>query len=238
MKKFSFSLIVLFFSGCLFAQKQFVIDEHAEMRSIDKTFTSVKVSGSIELYLSQSDNEAVAVSASEEKYKQHIKTVVENNVLRVYFDGEKKWSKNRKLMVYVSFINIDKIQVEGASNIVIAGTIKVPSLHLQVSGASDFRGTVNVTSLKMTLSGASDVNISGTATNLNIESSGASDVKGYDLVTENCTAKASGASDLNFTVNKELNAHASGASNIYFRGQGVIKEIQSSGASTIARKGS
>lgn len=238
MKKFSCSLIVLFLSGCLFAQKQFVVDENAEMRRIEKSFTSIKVSGSIDLYLSQSDNEAVAVSASEEKFKQNIKTVVENNVLRIYYDGEKNWSKNRKLMVYVSFINIDAIDASGASDIVIAGSLKAASLNLQLSGASDFSGVVNVASLKINLSGSSDVSISGTATNLDIESSGASDVKGYDLVTDNCTAKASGASDINVTVNKELNAHASGASNIFFRGQGVIKGMQSSGGSTIARKGS
>lgn len=237
MKKFSCSLIVLFFSGFLFAQKQFVVDENAEMRSIEKSFTSIKVSGSIDLYLSQSDNEAVAVSASEEKFKQQIKTVVENNVLRIYFDGEKSWSKNRKLMVYVSFLNVDGIDASGASDIVIAGNLKTTSLTLQLSGASDFRGVVDVNSLKINLSGASDVSISGKATNLDIESSGASDVKGYDLVTDNCTAKASGASDVNVTVNKELNAHASGASNIFFRGQAVVKGMQSSGGSSVARKG-
>ena len=88
----------------------------------------------------------------------------------------------------------------------------------------------------MNLSGASDVSISGTASVVNIESSGASDVKAFDLVTDMCTAKASGASDVNITVNKELNAHASGASDIYYKGSAVIKDMQSSGASNVGRK--
>ena len=107
-----------------------------------------------------------------------------------------------------------------------------------LSGASDFKGVVDVSALEVDLSGASDVKISGTATNLNIESSGASDVDGYGLVTDICSAKASGASDIHVTVNKELNAHASGASNIYYHGTGVIKEVQSTGASSVAKKGS
>ena len=93
-----------------------------------------------------------------------------------------------------------------------------------------------VTSLIMDLSGASDVTISGSASVVVIESSGASDVKGYDLVTDMCTAKASGASDVNITVNKELNARASGSSDIYYKGSAVIKDMQSSGASNISRK--
>jgi Putative auto-transporter adhesin, head GIN domain len=105
-----------------------------------------------------------------------------------------------------------------------------------MSGASDFKGTVNITDLKMELSGASDVKIGGTAASVKIESSGASDVKGFDLVTDFCTAKASGASDINITVNKELTAHASGASDISYKGDAVIKDTHSSGASSVSKK--
>ena len=106
-----------------------------------------------------------------------------------------------------------------------------------MSGASDFKGAVDVTNLSLVLSGASDAKISGTAVSIKIESSGASDVKGYDLIAENCTVKASGASDVNITVNKEMNVTASGASDIFYKGNCVIKEIRSSGASTVAKKG-
>ncbi len=237
MKKIFISVLVLFVATAVVAQKQFVVDANAEKRSIDKSFNEIKVSNGIDIYLSQSDKEAIAVSASEEKFKANIRTVVENNVLRIYYDGEKYWSgKNRKMVVYVSFINLQKIDASGSSDITVAGTIKSASLHMVLSGASDFKGDVSVTALELDLSGASDVKIAGVATNVSIESSGASDVKGFDLVTDNCTAKASGASDINITVNKELNAHASGASDIYYRGSGVIKENHSSGASTIAKR--
>lgn len=62
-------------------------------------------------------------------------------------------------------------------------------------------------------------------------------MKAYDFVTENCTAHASGASDVNITVNKELNVHASGASDIFYKGTAVIKELHSSGASSVSKKG-
>jgi hypothetical protein len=37
-------------------------------------------------------------------------------------------------------------------------------------------------------------------------------------------------------VNEELNAHASGASSIYYKGSGVIREIKTGGASSVAKK--
>ena len=139
------------------------------------------------------------------------------------------------MRAYVSFKQLEKLDASGASDIVVTGEIKVSSLVLKLSGASDFKGAVLVNALNIDLSGASDVSISGTASVVNIESSGASDIKGYDLTSDICTAKASGASDIKITINKELNAHASGASYIYYKGSAVIKDIQSSGASSIRK---
>jgi hypothetical protein len=221
------------------AQKEFVVDANAELRTVSGTFTAIKVSGGIDLYLSQSSEQAVAISASEDKYKAGIKTVVENGTLRIYYDGDKGLSwKNRKMRAYVSFKTLEKLEASGASDVHVAGELATDALEMQLSGASDFKGRVKVSSLKLELSGASDVSIEGIATVLTIESSGASDVKGYDLITDICTAKVSGASDVNITVNKELNAHASGASEVYYKGDGVIKEMHSSGASSVAKRGS
>jgi hypothetical protein len=219
------------------AQKQLVIDPNAEMRPIEGSFISIKVSGGISLYLSQSDETAVAVSAAEDKYKDQIKTEVVGGQLRIYYENDKNWSsRNKKLLVYVSFRNLEKLEGSGASDIIIVGTITQPALEIKLSGASDLKGAVNVSILSLVLSGASDISLSGKATGLTIESSGASDLKGYDLITDNCNAKASGASDIRVSVNKELIAHASGASKILYKGDAVVKEAENSGASKISKK--
>lgn len=238
MKKIFFLLLIYFLSGAAFAQNEIVVDPNASVRTVSGNFNAIKVSGGINLYLSQSADEAIAVSAGEERFKDGIKTVIEDGTLKIYYEGDKGWNKkDRKLRVYVSFKNLDKINASGACDVVVSGKIAVESLDMQLSGACDFKGMVAVNKLKLDLSGASDVKISGTANTVDIESSGASDVKGYDLVTDYCNAKASGASDINITVNKELTANASGASEIYFKGTGLIKDIHSSGASNISRKG-
>jgi len=220
------------------AQQTVVNDANAEQRTLTGSFTAIKVSGGIDIYLSQSSEEALAVSATEQQYRNDIKTVIENGTLNIYYDSKKGWTKgNKKLKVYISFKNLERLESGGASDIQVAGTIKSASLSIDISGASDFKGAVDVTTLTMQLSGASDAKISGTATNVTIESSGASDFKGYDLTTENCTAKASGASDINITVTKELNVHASGASDIFYKGTCVVKDLHTSGASSVSRKG-
>ena len=109
-------------------------------------------------------------------------------------------------------------------------------MAIHLSGACDFTGKVKADVLKLNLSGASDAKISGTAGTVVIESSGASDLKGYDLVTDICKVNVSGASDVFITVNTELTASASGASDINYKGNALIKDIKSSGASSVSRK--
>ena len=238
MKKYFLLLSLLAFTVIASAQNELVIDPNAELRTVNGGFSSIKVSGGFDLYLSQSNEETIAVSASEERFKQGIKTFVENGKLRIFYDGEKAWGiKNKKLKVYVSFKNIDKIDAAGASDVFVAGSMAVNTLNLHFSGASEFRGSVKVNELELDLSGASDIKISGMAASVRIASSGASDIKGYGLVTDICNATASGASDINITVNKELNANASGASHIYYMGAAMLKELHSSGASNVERKG-
>ena len=220
------------------AQNEVVVDANAELRTVNAPFKAIKVSGAIDLYLSQSADEAVAVSASEDRFRKEIKTIVENGVLKIYFEGDKLWNfiKNRKMKVYVSFRNMDKLEVSGASDVRVSGTINVESLDLHLSGASDFRGDVKLKELSMELSGASDVRISGTAASVNIDCSGASDVKGSGFTVDVCHAKASGASDINIVVNKELTINTSGASKINYTGNALVKEIHSSGASKVKRQ--
>ncbi|HNP54689.1 MAG TPA: head GIN domain-containing protein, partial [Ferruginibacter sp.] len=157
--------------------------------------------------------------------------------LHIYFDGDKKWYKrNRTMRVYVSFRDLAKLEGSGATELRFENEIKLPRLDIHISGASDLFGTLNVDDLSLNMSGASDAKLKGRAEKLSLECSGASDFKGYDLLSVNCQVQASGASDLQLHVDKELSADASGASSIYFKGNGVLKNIHTSGASEIARK--
>ena len=239
MKKFISVLIFVFIACMVQAQDKFVVDPNAEMRTVNGAFNRIKISNGIDLYLSQSATPGIAVSASEQKFKERIKTVIENNVLKIFFEDDRAWKNNynRKLKAYVSFKELEALDASGASDVIVAGSIQARTFKLNMSGSSDFKGDIKTSSLTIDLSGASDITITGNATTANIETSGASDVKGYGLITDVCNAKASGASDINITVNQSIDAHASGASSIFYKGNAVLKDKHTSGASSITRKG-
>lgn len=238
MKRILFAVLTLV-SLSVYAQDNTIInDKNAQVRSVIG-FNAISVSGAVDVYLSQGNTEAVAVSASEDKFRDKIKTEVVNNVLKISYEGDKFnfSTTNKKLRVYVSFTTLKSLNASGASEFKINGTIAVNTLDVHLTGASDMNGNVKINDLTIDIHGASDVKLTGTVKNINIDAQGASDVKGYDLTADACTVKATGASDINITVNKEISAQASGASSVFYKGDAVMKEVRSSGASSIGKKG-
>lgn len=239
MKKILFFLVVATFSLNGYTQKT-VNDANAERRQLSG-FHSINIANAFDVYISQGNEEAVAISGASSEIKGRIKTSVENGVLVIRFDDDKKFwklfgSDKQKLKAYISVKKLDKLTVSGACDVFMEDGISSDDLTINFSGASDLKGKVNAKKLTIDLSGASDISLSGIVANLKIVTSGASDFKGYDLVANYCEAKASGASSVYITVNKELNANASGASDVKFKGEGLIRNIKTSGASSVTRK--
>ena len=237
--KYSF-IFLLLFSAFIATGQDVINDPNAQPRSIG-AFTKVEVSNAFDIYLVQGNESALAVSASNAEFRDKIKTYVQNGTLHIKFDADKNfWNslKNNKmnLKAYISFKSLEELQVSGACNLNLVNDISVDKLKIRMSGASDLKGKINAKFLDINLSGASDVRLSGVVENLNISASGASDFKGYDLAANYCVADVSGASSVQITVNKELNAKASGASDINYKGTGSVTEVKTSGASDIRRR--
>ena len=234
MKKLYVLIVTLM--ACMVIHAQQVNDPNAEVREA-KNYHGISVSSAFDVYLTQSNEEAVAVSASETKFRERIKVEVKDGILHVWYDNEGKWNTgNKKLKAYISFRAIDKLTISGACDVFISGTLKADDLTIRLAGASDLKGKLDSKKLTIDLNGASDMSVTGTAGQLSVEESGASDFKGFDFTTDYCDAHASGASDIKITVNKELSAHASGASDVHYKGDAVIRDLKTSGASSVSKR--
>lgn len=237
MKKIFLSVVMAGAALFATAQKAIVNDANAEKRNVTG-FNAIRVSNAIDLYLTQGDEDAVAVSAKDVKYRDRIKTEVKDGTLKIWFDND-GWSwthGNLKLRAYVSVKTLNRLHASGASDVIVNGVIKSNDLVVVMSGASDFKeGAIEASTLKVNLSGASDMNVKGKAGSLTVDASGASDFKGFDFTCDNGDVEASGASDIKITVEKEINAHASGASDIRIKGNGVIRKMSNSGASSVKK---
>jgi hypothetical protein len=260
MKKLVLALLVLTSYNINAQQKTAIVyDDNAQVRKV-VNFNAISVSSAIDLYLTQSTSNKVAVSASSDEIRDHIITEVEGGVLIIRL-GEngtwfnwKKWG-NYKTKAYVSIKDIDAITASGASDVHLINTIESPKIRIKLSGASDMKGDISGGTIIYDISGASDckssvdankivisgegaskIELSGRVDDLSVVISGASDAKLYNLISKGAILKSSGASNIQATVTELLKANSSGASNIDYKGNPSVKESNTSGASSIKHK--
>lgn len=221
------------------AQNKVINDANAVKREV-KDFHAVRVTSGIHLYLSQGNEQAVAVSAADPEYRDRIKTEVDNGVLKIYFDKEgwsswHDWDK-RKLRAYVSFKVLDQLKASAGAQVAVDGTIKSPELSFDFSSGAGFTGTVQVDKLKMDQSSGGQATVSGTATHCTVGISSGGQIKAYDLVTDICNVDISSGGSLKITVNKELSASVSSGGQVHYKGSGVIKEISTSSGGEVSKR--
>jgi hypothetical protein len=258
MKKIAlFACLLIAFTVQAQTKMGVTYDENVQVRKLP-SFTSIRVSSAIELFISQSNKTEVAVSASSDEYRNRIITEVDGGTLIIRMADNRWWkwgNENYRIKAYVSVKDLYAITGSGATNIKIVnglsaeklkinlsgasdmkGDIKAGTLLADLSGASSFKGTVQANALSVKGSGACDFEASGSGDDLIMDLSGASSVKMYDYLVKGASVDASGASSVKVNVSGMLKVHAIGASSIDYKGSATIKDMHSSGASSVKHR--
>lgn len=238
MKKLFLSLVT-FISFAAFAQDSKVIsDPNAKVRTLTGSFTAISVSSGVDLYLTQGNEESIAVSASDEKYMARFKTEVENGTLKIYYDNKGvTWTahENRKLKAYVSFKTLQKLNGSSGSEVTVKGSISADNLDMKFTSGSGFEGEISAKQLNVEQNSGSDISISGKADKLTIDVNSGSSFKGYGLTVDYCNAEASSGAEVKITINKELSAKANSGGGIRYKGEALIRDINISSGGAVKR---
>jgi hypothetical protein len=251
----------LFMAFTLQAQNKMgvIYDDNVQVRKLPN-FTSIRVSNAIELFISQSNKTEVAVSAKSDEYRNRVITEVVGGTLIIRMaDNYSRWWKwgneDYRIKAYVSVNELYALTGSGATNIKIVNGLNAEKLKIYLSGASDLKGDIKAGTLLTDLSGASnfkatvqagafsvkgsgacDFEVTGSGDDLIVDVSGASSVKMYDYLVKGASVEASGASSVKLNVSDMLKVHATGASSVDYKGSATIKDMKSSGASSVKHR--
>lgn len=230
-----FTLVVL-------AQGKIVYDAHAEKRSVTN-FHAVKVSHGIELLLSQGTEEALAISADEKELKEAVKTEVVDGELRIYIkqDLQKWWNqlkrKGRNVKAYVSFKNLDHLDVSSGASTSIDGSLNTNKLFINLSSGARLQGRIKGEDVKVDVSSGAVTDISGEVQNLDVNTSSGAHFFGYDLIATSCKADASSGSKIQLSVDKEIQASASSGGGINYKGDAPQTHVSTSSGGKVRKGG-
>ncbi len=233
-----FILLITCISLSTFAQNEIINDANAEKRTLSESFNAITVSDGVDLYLTQGNEESIAVSASDEKFLERFKTEVENGTLKIYFESKGfAWlhTDKRKLKAYVSFKNLEKLHASSGTSVFMKGVLTSDKLDCSVTSGAHFSGEVNIGEMQVDQNSGSTFDITGKADKLKVEVSSGAIFKGYDFSVDFCEAKATSGGGVRIKVNKELAAKANSGGGIRYKGGAIIKNLEVSSGGLVKK---
>jgi hypothetical protein len=196
-------------------------------------FTTVVVEGTAEVILTQGPQQKVVVETDAE-LQESVRTTVKDSKLTISAARMKNASK---LDIRVTVDQLEGLITSGATEIKGEGVIRADQLKIDGSGASDIEIELDVNGLTISLSGASTLSVKGKAQNIDGNISGAGDLKAGELMAATATIKTSGASSAVVNVSEVVNADLSGVSEIKFKQEPKVKNINSKGVAEFPENG-
>lgn len=225
-------LITLSSSGCMYMSgidgNGNVVKESRDVSSFD----AIKVGGAFNVFLSQGNSESLTIEADE-----NLMPIIESKIKggTLVISSKENIRDSKKLNIYITFKNIDKLNISGACDLVSDGMLTFSTLKFNGSGASEIEMELTADILLCDYSGASEIEFSGTVEQCEIEISGAADLKAYELICKTMELDISGAADAKVHATKSLKVEASGAASVRYMGNPNIDQ-HVSGAGSVRKK--
>ena len=172
-----------------------------EERNINEAFTAIHAAQGLDVYLTQSNEESIAVEADENLHSL-ILTDIEDGVLKIH--TKENIGKASAKKVLVSFKDISKIVSTSGSDVHSTNTISAEKLVLKSTSGSDMNLELNITELECKSTSGSDMRLSGQTKKLIAEATSGSDIKAGNLIAESSQVKATSGADITLNTSKEL----------------------------------
>ena len=189
-------------------------------------FNSIKITGPMNVNITQGDNESVRVEADQEDMERII-TEVNGNVLMI---SAKELKGNKDVTIHVTAKEITSVDLTGSGNVTGRNLIKGQSLRLMIAGSGNMSMDVGVNDLIVGLTGSGNLTLTGQTQDLKMRVSGSGNADALKLHAQKADVHVSGSGNAMVNVKGDLTGSLSGSGDIEFMGTPKINNINVRGS--------
>lgn len=206
-------------------------NEASEDRKAE-AYTQIDASGAYKITLKQDSSLSIHIIGDDNLLK-YIKTTVDGDQLRI--TTKRSICTQKDIRIVLGVRNLETIKAAGAVEITSDGKLNVKDLDINLSGACKLNLDLNAANVTTKGSGSTDISLKGQATSHTIKLTGSGKVSALDFVVNKYNVETTGAGEYKINVLNDLSVHATGASDIQYRGNPTTINNSKSGSSTIKK---
>lgn len=197
-------------------------------REVYKSFTKIKASEGLEIFLTQDSKNSIDVQA-DENIHQYIITEVIDGTLELH-TSEQLGKANAK-KIFVNIKTIDEIISSSGASVKISNTIEAKELIIKASSGSMQELSIISENIRCTSSSGASIRLKGESVKINAIASSGSYIDALKLISEKCKTKTSSGANINVFCSSEINSSASSGSDTRYDGNPKkVNKSKSSGA--------
>jgi uncharacterized protein YxeA len=182
LRVLTIAIAILSISACSQAQMRKTVRGDGTVVTKERkteSFTGVRVSTGIDVYLKQGEKESLSVEADENLH-EYIITEVRDGVLNVYTDANIREAERKR--VYVTMKEVNSLKTTSAGDIIGETPVKTDRLEISASSAGDIKLEVFAREINLDISSSGDITLTGEAEKLNGDLSSAGNLNAFDLI--------------------------------------------------------
>ncbi len=207
-----------------------VVEQVREVGSFDR----ITIGGIFQVYLSQGDQEQVKVVADENLHPV-ILTDNKGSHLRISMPNGVEIKKSKKLEVYVTLNNIDKLDISSVGNVATSSALQLENLDLSISSVGKTALALNCNQLDIQADMVGNVMLEGKANEVIIRNSGVGSLQAFDLEAKKLSIDNKGVGGAELYATDEISIHSRGVGQVKYKGEAVVKELEVSGIGKVKK---
>jgi len=192
-----------------------VIAQETETRSLSD-FSEVTVGEAIKVTLIPGNKNEAVVKAKNIDLED-VETDVRGSSLKIQLSGNRY--RNIDVEIALTYKSIDAVSVSSAADVETKGPIKSASLDLSVSSAGNATLDIEADKIDVDVSSSGELKLTGKTNSQRVSVSSAGGYYAYDLTCEEAYIRASSAGSARINATKEIDAKASSAGSVKYKGE-------------------
>ena len=194
-------------------------------------FTEVYLEGGYKVYLIQGDKNSLTVKASDSDVFDYLKVKNDSESLSLKID--RKHFDFDRITLYITFKNIEKIDIEGGVKLKTKGYLDLNDFSLHVKGGAKIELNLKADDVRVISEGGVLFEFDGVAESLDVKVSGAGHIDASELKAKDVTIKIEGVGTGSVYATETLYAKIEGVGKVKYRGNPkVTKNIEGLGSVT------
>ena len=196
------------------------------------SFNQIVLEGVFNVYLVQKEKEKIRVE-TDENVLPYIITEVENNVLTIKLKDDSKISKMKRINVYITLVDINKLETKGVGLLHCMGKLNLKTIELQLKGVGATKLNLDCDTLNVNSELVGSLTLSGSAKEFNVKHKGIGSFEAFDFKSEKVNLESDGIGKAEVFASKELIIDAKGLGGVKYKGNPALKDIKNEGVGVV-----